>query len=98
MISTLCSSLGGYAKAFVLGWDDITLADIRLAQELKGKARAKAVIGAPRLRAPQDTTADKWQRLTCKQLDTELRARGIKGRSKAKRKADKIALLRSAWL
>lgn len=98
MISDLFTLLGCWSREFVLGMDLSKSEDIRLAREIRGRRAAKAVIGQPRLRKTHAPTADKWQAMTCKQLDAELRARGIRGRSKAKRKADKIALLRSAWI
>lgn len=49
-------------------------------------------LGYLRISEPFPVRTD-WNKMSCKQLDAELRARKVKGRSKARRKAQKIAIL-----
>ena len=84
--------VGRNARAFRDGYD---LAGVLLAQAevaVLNKHRVKKLIGNPRLRQPV-IPALLLQAWTCKQLDAELRRLDIRGRSKARRKADKIALI-----
>ena len=84
--------LGMNVRAFTSGYQLEGIGVARKAAEHINRARVKKMIGALKVSKPviPSTLYNTW---TCKQLDAELRSKGIVGRSKATRKADKIALL-----
>ena len=92
VIADLCTYLGANFTALLTGADLVNSEELMLAREILVKRRIQAAQGNRRLRAAvlPPSTLEGW---TCKQLDAELRLRQIPGRSKARRKADKINLL-----
>jgi hypothetical protein len=64
----------------------------RQAGHICRREKTKAILGTPRLR-PATLGRIDYERLTCAKLDALLRERQIAGRSKARRKAQKVELL-----
>jgi hypothetical protein len=87
--------VGASAHSIASGWDMPTPSHLRRHRAALQATALSRITGAPRLR-PRAITRRDLAKLTCKQLDSLLRTRQVKGRSKARTKAAKIQLLARA--
>jgi hypothetical protein len=84
--------LGAAVHSLAAGWNMPHPQILRRHRAALQSGALGRIVGKPRLR-PRAPTRRDYQAMTCKQLDSLLRARQIRGRSKARRKAQKINLL-----
>ncbi len=83
-------ALGGMVRAFYDGTRMPGMGEALAAAAAVRRGRVARAIGKPRLKA----AVKPFGQMTVKELRAEARLRGIKGRSKARRKAELMALLR----
>lgn len=92
MRGLLIFTLAAWGRAWADGADFPSLPATRRAYQTHTREALARVTGSPRLR-PRTPTRMDFERMTCRELDALLRTRGIPGRSKARRRAQKLALL-----